>query len=133
MSSIPRDSSAPAPKDVPRSGFTCVSYLPGHDVHYIPVLKFSATRRHSLAQLAFSGKAFQLHIGDEVHVVQTHNPQALRQLIEDFGGACKWYPSLNYACWPHRDVRHWVNLSLEGLTPCVSVEEGRRREWETWT
>jgi len=133
MPSNPRDSSAPAPKLVPRAGFRCVSYLPGHDVHYIPVLKYSAARSHAPAQLALSGDAFQLHFGGEAHLVQTHNPQALRQLIEDFGGACRWYPSFNHACWPHDGVRHWVNLSLDGLTPCVSVEEGRLREWEAWT
>ena len=133
MSSHPRHSSAPAPKDVPRAGFTCVSYLPGHTVHYIPVLKHSASRTHTPAQLVPTGDAFRLHIGDEAHLVQTHNPQALRQLIEDLGGACRWYASFNYACWPQRDVRHWLNLSLEGLTPCVSVEEGLLREWEAWT
>ena len=128
-----RESSTPTPKDVPRVGFTCASYLPGHDVHYIPVLKISATRSHSQAHLDFTGDAFRLHVAEETQLVQTHNPQALRELIQELGGDCRWYPSLNYACWPDGEVRHWVNLSLEGLTPCISRQEAIQAEWETWT
>lgn len=116
---------------VPRAGFTCVSYLPGHDVHYIPVLKLSATRSHAPAKLDFTGDSFRLQIADESHLARTHNPEALRRLIEGRGGACRWYPSFSYASWPAGEVRHWVNLSLEELTPCISREEALLIEWET--
>ena len=131
MTTTPRDSSPRVPKNVPRAGFTCVSYLPGHDVHYIPVLKLSVTRSHAPAKLDFTGDSFRLQIADESHFVQTHNPEALRRLIEGRGGACRWYPSFSYASWPAGEVRHWVNLTLEELTPCISREEALLIEWET--
>lgn len=133
MPPTPPDSSAPTPKDVPRVGFACASYLPGHDVHYIPVVKLSATRSHESATLDLGGDAFILRVADEANFVHTHNPQGLRGLIRDLGSACRWYPSFSYACWPDGEVRHWVNLSLEELTPCISREQALEAEWEAWT
>ena len=133
MPTTPRDPSRPKPKDVPRVGFTCASYLPGHDVHYIPVVKLSPNRSYAPANIDFIGDDFTLRVEDDTRLVQTHNPEALRRLIQELGSACRWYPSFSYACWPDGEVRHWVNLSLEELTPCASREQALKAEWEAWT
>lgn len=115
--------------DAPRDASTCVSYLPGHHVHYIPVLRYSTTRAVAPGHLELTDDALRLIVGDERIPVHTHNAQALRELVDRLGGSCRWYPSLNYASWPDGNLRHWVNLSLSGLTPCVFRAEAQLREW----
>lgn len=116
-----------------------MSYRPGHNVHHIPVLRYSASLIPTAASLVFADETFTLRIGEETHLVSNHHPAALSALVERLGGACRWYPTLNYACWPNGEVRHWVNLSLGGATPCVTWEEivsrqdMRPRERNAWT
>lgn len=133
VSASHRNSAGQTVSSLPHGDVTCVSYLPGHHVHHIPVLRYAAERTFTAGHLEFTHDVLRLFVGGEAMPVSTHNTQALRELVEQIGGSCRWYPSLNYACWPDGNLRHWVNLSLAGLTPCVSQDKGQSMEWEAWT
>ena len=120
-------------KDVPRVGFICASYRPGHSVHYEPATKQAPGLTPLDADIRDADGTFELRVGDDVRVVRTHNPQGLRDLLEELGGTCLWYPQINLACWRDDGVRHWVNLSLDALTGCISVEEMQFAEREAWS
>lgn len=120
-------------KDVPRVGFICASYRPGHSVHYVAAMKHAPTLTPLDADIHAEDGTFALHAGDDVSVVLTHNPQGLRDLLDELGGSCLWYPSINLACWEGDGVRHWVNLSPDPVTPCISVEEMQFAEMQAWS
>ena len=121
------------PKDVPRAGFTCGSYLPGHCVHYIPVQKLVPDLIPVSASLQCQGDQLTLLIQNESSPVWTHNTDGVQEIIEDFGSECDWFPTLKFARWVHENVRHWVNLSLEPVSVCASVERVRRAEMRAWS
>jgi hypothetical protein len=128
------DSSEKNPaQDVPRVGFICTSYRPGHSVHYVAAMKHAPTLTPLDAEIHEADDAFEVTVADESFAVLTHNPQGLRDLLDELGGNCEWYPSINLACWRHDGIRHWVSLSRESLTPCVSVEDMHRAEREAWS
>ena len=120
------------PKDVPRAGFSCGSYGPGHCVHYMPVTKLSRDRTPLPARLEVRGEALVLIVDGQDSTVWNHNPSAVRDIAESLGSACDWYPTLGLARWIDGDIRHWVNLSLEPVTSCESVEDVRRAELDAW-
>ena len=120
------------PKDIPRAGFTCASYEPGHNVHYASALKQAPDRTPLTAVLLREGERFILEVDGRRHEVWTHNSAAVWVLIEERDPACQWYPDLQLVCWVGQDGRHWVHLSLEPVTPCFSSEEARRAEWRRW-
>jgi hypothetical protein len=103
------------PKDIPRVGFTCGSYLAGHNVHYFPVLKRAPLLTPIEASLTSSPQILTLHDAAGPHVVHNHNPTAVGTLIDELGEECLWYPTLSLACLPSAGIRHWVNLSSEPL------------------
>ena len=119
-------------RDMPSAGFTCGSYLDGHNVHYIPALKLAGDRDVVDARLVWDHDNLQLTIAGKETVVFNHNPASVRVLLGDLGAQCSWYPSLRLACWPGTSTRRWVSLSLEGLQACTSVEQARIAEAELW-
>jgi hypothetical protein len=125
---------APHPTDAPRAGFTCVSREPGHTVHYAAALKQAPSLVPVPATLHVheTDDDLGLEVDGETSPVWSHNPAALWALVEELGSRCAWYPTLQLACWPTADTRHWVHLSLEPVGPCMSAEGARRAEWRHW-
>lgn len=119
-------------RDIPSAGFTCGSYLDGHNVHYIPALKLAGERDVVDARLVWDHDTLQLTIDGKKTVVFNHNPASVRVLLDDLGARCSWYPSLRLACWPGTYTRRWVSLSLDDLQACTSVEQARIAEAELW-
>ena len=123
---------APSVKDVPRAGFTCGSYEPGHNVHYASALKRAPGLTPLSALLGHHDEGITLTASESVMRIWTHNEAAIWMLIEEVAARCAWYPTLGLACWITPDVRHWANLSLEPVTACFSTDEARRAEWRHW-
>ena len=123
-------SSDRAAKDVPRAGFSCASYLAGHTVHYVPVLKRAPQLTPVEATLEVKGDRLRLSLREMSSRVWSHNRFAVASLVEELGSTCFWFPTLSLARWTVPDVRHWVSLSLEPTGPCISVEEARLAEFD---
>lgn len=123
----------PAVKDVPRGGFTCQSYQDGHNVHYIPVMKVVPDLEPVRARIECSDDQIALVIGKDRTAVYSHNPAAIGLLIQELGSACRWYPTLNLACWPGKAVRHWASLALAPVEACGSAEEAYLAELAHWS
>jgi hypothetical protein len=134
---MPRKQSADTAKqsvqDVPSGGFSCGSYLDGHNVLYVPVMKLAPDLVPESARLRWKGDQLVLTTDSGSAVVHHHNPAGVRRLIGDFGAKCRWYPTLRLACWPRTGARHWVSLSLTEVTPCVSGEQQLLDEEEYWS
>lgn len=97
----------------------CISYRPGHNVHYIPVLRLVRDLEPVDATLTCEREQLTLTVGSQRTTMYSHDMHRVRSLLEDFGTRCLWYPTLRYACWPGAKVNRWASLSGAPITPCV--------------
>lgn len=128
-----KQSPSPIIRDIPRCGFTCRSYLDGHNVHYIPVGQLVPGLVAVDARLQCEGGGITLVIGQERTTVFTHNPAGIELLVAQLGPSCQWYPTLRLACWPRADERHWASLALAPVDRCASADEAHLAELRLWS
>ena len=107
-------------RNIRRIRRSCVSYHPGHQVHWIHAKKAHEPRPAITVVVAVHYDGHVELDGDDLHLsLWHHGPARLQSVLDRAGHLCLWRPRFHALLAPRYGGRIFNLAALDHLTPCV--------------
>jgi hypothetical protein len=108
------------------SNIDCPKYHPGHNTHWIPVLRvYSKTPRIPAKVSHVTGQEFLVTINGQSHNWFFHDPERLSHAIANNPSGIKSVQGTSFLNIAHPEGGiYWFNLAKEDMADCIYPQKG---------